>query len=149
MQNPVFSVTFLKISAGIMQHVKPIPFYISDLNSGFGRASGIVRTDGPSLVIEFKKEDALDDVAGARPGSVREVRIPFDDLHAIQLKTGLFTTNLEITTRTLKAAAGLPGSNGSEITLKVKRKNRKGAEHAVSRIQLRLSEFRLKQLDDD
>ena len=125
--------------------MRSLPFSIENLNGGFMKIEGILRVEKQKLVFEFQKKDA---VIEAYKSDVQSVEIPVKDLEAIELKKGMFSTNLVLHARTSSVFNDLPGKELTERILKIKKKYRDVAASISSNINLTLSEIRLNELSD-
>jgi len=125
--------------------MKSLPFYIDNMNGGFMKADGVLRVEGQTLVFEFHVKDAI---LEAYKSDLKEIRIDLQELDLIEFKKGIFIPKLILHGKTAKSLADLPGDELTERTLKIKRKHRNIAASIASNLNLRLSEEKLRQLED-
>ncbi|MEP5944729.1 MAG: hypothetical protein ABJ356_09230, partial [Balneola sp.] len=74
--------------------------------------------------------------------------IPFSEIDMMEFKKGLFSTKLIIHGKNARALSELPGDELTSRTMKVKKKNRDIAANISSKVNLELSEMKLKELDE-
>lgn len=120
-----------------------LPFSIPNVYEGFATAHGIARMTSAGLTLEFEVKDGI---VGMIKSGVREVQIPMDDLHLLELRKGWLRTRLFIRTRRMTAVDRVPGNRAGTIELRVAREDRPIAEALVSLVMLKLSERELEKL---
>ncbi len=125
--------------------MRSLPFEIDSLNGGFMLVEGILSVKGPKLFIEFQKKDA---VMGAYKSDLQTIEIPFSSIDIVEYKKGVFSAKLILHGKNAAALKDLPGDELTVRKLKVKRKNREIAASIASKINLELSEMKLKELGD-
>ena len=125
--------------------MRSLPFVIENLNGGFMKIEGILRVENEKLVFEFQKKDA---VVEAYQSELRTVEIPVSELDMLEFKKGWFSGKLILFAKTARSFGDLPGKDLTERVLKVKRKDRELAANISSNLNLKLSEQKLKELDD-
>lgn len=125
--------------------MRSLPFFIDDLNGGFMMLEGILRMEGDELTFEFQKKDALFE---AYKSDLKEIRIPLSSIDVAEFKKGLFGTKLILHAKRAAVFKDLPGNDLTVRTLKVKRKHRETAASVSSRINLKISEMKLKELGE-
>jgi len=125
--------------------MRSLPFVIENLNGGFMKIEGILRVENEKLVFEFQKKDA---VVEAYQSELRTVEIPVSELDMLEFKKGWFSGKLILFGKTARSFGDLPGKDLTERVLKVKRKDRELAANISSNLNLKLSEQKLKELDD-
>jgi len=123
-----------------------LPFSIPKVYEGFAKAHGIARITSSGLTLEFEVKDGI---VGMIKSGVREVQIPIDDLHLLELRKGWLRTRLFIRTRRMTAVNRIPGNHAGVIELHVAKQDRRLAEALVSLVMLRLSERELERLGRD
>lgn len=125
--------------------MRSLPFSIENLNGGFMKVEGILRVEGENLVFEYQKKDA---VVEAYQSELRTEKVPLSELDMLEFKKGWFSGKLILHGRNARSFGSLPGKELTERVLKVKRKHRNSAANISSNLNLRLSEQRLKELED-
>lgn len=106
---------------------------------------GILRIEGDELTFEFQKMDA---VFEAYKSDLKEIRILLRDIDMAEFKKGLFGTKLILHAKRAAVFKDLPGNDLTIRLLKVKRKYRDVAASVSSKINLRVSEIKLKELGE-
>lgn len=106
---------------------------------------GILSVKDNTLFFEFQKKDA---VIEAYKSDLMTAEVPFSDLQMVEFKKGLFSTKLILHGVNARALKDIPGNDLVSRTLKVKKKNREVAASIASKINLELSEMKLKALGD-
>ncbi|WP_018128225.1 hypothetical protein [Balneola vulgaris] len=125
--------------------MRALPFLIDDLNGGFMKVEGILSVDGDKFSIEFQKKDSLFE---AYKSELMHCEISFSDLDLVEFKKGLFTSKLILQAKKAAVFSDLPGDDLISRTLKVKKKHRDIAASIASRVNLELSEMKLRELDE-
>ncbi len=125
---------------------RPLPFEIPNVNHGIVVVKGLFHLKNESLVLEFDKRDGF---VGIMKSDLEEVVIPFQEIASITFIKKLFTTRIEIVGSSMKSLHNIPGAEQGRISLKVKHKDRKLAESLMSHARLKLSEFKLDELEGD
>ncbi|XWN36254.1 MAG: hypothetical protein ROO71_09860 [Balneola sp.] len=125
--------------------MRSLPFIIDQLNGGFMLVEGILSVKSQKLFIEFQKKDA---VMGAYKSDLATVEIPFSEIDMMEYKKGFFSSKLIIHGKNARALTELPGDELTSRTLKVKKKNKEVAANISSKVNLELSEMKLKELDE-
>jgi hypothetical protein len=108
---------------------------------------GVVRLDVDALVIEFRETTTSLNTLAEEPGTVREIRIPLDDLASVEVG-GRWAVRLRIRTRTLAVLQEMPGATGNECALRVRRRDRSVAREFAVATSLTLSGRELRRLED-
>lgn len=125
--------------------IKAVSFEIPTVSQGFRVARGLLSLVGEELLFEFQVTDAFLELFNS---DVEEVRIGLSDLQSVEYRKGWFGSKIVLEVRSLRVLEDIPGTEGAECVLKIKRKNRIDAEKLVSRIRLTISEMRLKDLEE-
>jgi hypothetical protein len=110
------------------------------------KVEGILRVEEEKLIFEYQKKD---DVLEVYSSDLKTVRIPLSELDMMEYKKGWFSGKLILHGKTAKSFGELPGKDLTERILKVKRKHRETAASISSNLNLKLSEQKLKELDED
>jgi len=109
------------------------------------KAEGILSVEEDRLVFEFQKKDT---VLEAYKSDLMTDEISFSELDMIEFKKGIFSTKLILHGKRAATFKNLPGSELTVRTLKIKKKDRNTAANISSRVNLELSEMKLKELDE-
>ena len=120
-----------------------VPFTVGDVYSSLAELEGVVRMEENGLALDFRVTDAVLHVMKSQP---QEARIPWTELEEITFTKGLFRCALHLRTRGLKAFSAIPGSNGSEMILRCKRKYAEAARELASNAAMRIVEHQLRAL---
>lgn len=123
-----------------------IPFTITHLENGYSQELGLLHLLKKSILIEFEQ---VDPATGLSKSGVRQMEVSFDELETLEMNTGWFRAKIIIETKSLKTLEGMPGARQGRCELRIKRSDRKKAERTISSARLRLSEYRLKNLNGD
>lgn len=126
-------------------HTKAVPFKIDEISGGFQEAKGLLNVEEKGISLEFEVSDAL---VGVFKSGVKNVFIPFADLNSITYKKGWIGAKIILEGTSMKVFDEVPGTDVATCTLKIKRKHRDEAQTVSSRARVRLSEYRLRQLDE-
>lgn len=126
-------------------HTKAVPFKIDEISGGFQEAKGLLNVEEEGVSLEFEVSDAL---VGIFKSGVKTVFIPFGDLNSITYKKGWIGARIILEGTSMKVFDEVPGTDVATCTLKIKRKHRDEAQAVSSRARVRLSEYRLRQLDE-
>lgn len=126
--------------------MRALPFTIENLNGGFMKLEGILRVKDEHLLFEFQKKDA---VLEAYQSELRTIEIPLSELEMLEFRKGWFSAKLILHGKSASSFKDLPGKDLIERVLKVKRKHRDVAASISSNLNLKLSEKKLQELDND
>ena len=125
--------------------MRSLPFVIDQLNGGFMLVEGILSVKGMKLHIEFQKKDA---VMGAYKSDLTTIEISLSEIDMMEYKKGFFSSKLVIYGKNARALTDLPGDELTTRTLKIKKKDRNIAANISSKVNLELSEMKLRELDE-
>ncbi|MFN1836200.1 hypothetical protein AB2B38_013130 [Balneola sp. MJW-20] len=125
--------------------MRSLPFETDDLNGGFMKLEGILRVEGSKLHFEFQKKDA---VLEAYQSEINQVVIDLYELESSEFKKGFFSNKLILNAPRAAVFSEIPGGQLTVRKLKVKKKYRDLAAKISSNINLKLSEQRLKEMED-
>lgn len=121
-----------------------VPFKNTDNGTGLMEHIGQITCHRDRLVIEFEKQDAI---LGLYQTAIETVEVPLEKVLSLELKRGWFFTKLTLAARQIKAIEELPGRDGRDWTVTIRKKDRQAAADLVSVANMQLSELRLKMLD--
>jgi hypothetical protein len=125
---------------------RSVPFEIPNVNHGFVVVKGLFRFETDHVVLEFDERDGF---VGMVKSDLKEKRIPFGEIESMEFVKKWFRTRIIIAGRSMKSFHDIPGAEQGRVTLKIKQKDRKLAEKVLSDARLRLSEHRLKELEEE
>jgi hypothetical protein len=125
---------------------RSVPFEIPNVNHGFVVVKGLFHLRDGKIVLEFDERDGF---VGFMKSEIKELEVPFSEIDSISGKRKWFSYKVEITAKSMKTFRDIPGAEQGKLTLKVQRKDRDLAGEVVSTGRLKLSEFRLDELDKD
>ncbi len=125
--------------------MRNLPFYTDDLNGGFMKLEGILRVEGEFLCFEFQKKDA---VFEAYQSDLKSIEIPITSIELAEFKKGMFSSKLILHGKRASSFEGLPGKDLTTRVLKVKRAHRNIAASLSSHLNLKLSEMKLREMDE-
>lgn len=128
-----------------MKH-QSVPFEIPNVNHGFVVVKGLFHATREGIVLEFDERDGFTQLFKS---DLKEIKLSYSDLDALELKKKLFRTRIQIRGNSMKALREVPGADQGKVELKIKRKDRKLAEKVISDARLRLSEQKLTDLDEE
>jgi hypothetical protein len=123
-----------------------IPFTIPNLYADFAEAKGVMHFEQNDLILEFQTKDT---VLGLIKSDVKEERIALEDLHSVGFNKKFFKGELIIKARKMHVLGKIPGSEQGEITLIIARKDRDAAAQFAVEMELIISEYKLKKLDEE
>lgn len=123
-----------------------IPVTIPDLFFGLKEAVGFLKVNNETLVLELQEQDSL---AGAIKSDIQSYTIKFENLDSVEYDKKLLGGHVVITGNSLEAMKDIPGVKRAELLLKIDNKHKKEAENFISHLRLQLSEYHLKQMDDE
>jgi hypothetical protein len=109
---------------------------------------GLVRVEADQLVVEFREK--VTDWSGmtkASQGEIRVVRIPLDDVEAVEVAGWLFWTRLVLRAHSLTALAGIDWANGAEVVFNVPFRARHRARELGATTMLNLLDRTIQSLD--
>lgn len=125
---------------------RTIPFEIPDVNHGLVEVKGLLHFRKEELVLEFDQRDAF---VGIIKSELKEKSIPFSEVDSIRYKKKFLSGAIEISGRSMKSLNDIPGSKQGQCKLKVARKDREEAERLVSSIRVSLSEYKLREMEEE
>ncbi|MDX1591722.1 MAG: hypothetical protein R3283_07160 [Balneolaceae bacterium] len=125
---------------------RSVPFEIPDINYGLVEVKGLLHFKNDKLILEFDQKDSF---GGMTKSDVKAVEVPFSMVDSMKLHKKWFSTQIEILGKSMKIFEDVPGSNQGRILLKVKRKDRSHAESVISSARVRLSEYKLDELESE
>ena len=105
---------------------------------------GVLSIEGEEIMFEYKVYDMM----GTAISTLNKFSFDVRYLKDIHIKKGLFKTKLIIQSTKMVFLDPLPGSSQGRIALDIKRADRNEALSFSSKLNLALSERRLKELDD-
>lgn len=107
-----------------------VPFTVPNLYGCLAECHGLLRGEGPSLVLEFQLQDNL--FGWLRRGP-KTIRVPLAELESIELrKRWMSGADLVITAKSLTAVAAVPGSRQGRIQLRINKNDVQAAEQFVA-----------------
>lgn len=125
---------------------RSIPFEIPNVNHGFVIVKGLFHIKDEEVVLEFDERDGF---VGVMKSDLKVVTVPFSEVDSITLIKKLFQTNIEIIASSMKSFQNVPGAEQGRIVMKISRKDRQRAESILSNARLKLSEYKLRKMDED
>lgn len=105
---------------------------------------GVLSIEGEEIMFEYKVYDMM----GTAISTLNKFSFDVRYLKDIHVKKGLFKTKLIIQSTKMVFLDPLPGSSQGRIALDVKRADRNEALSFSSKLNLALSERRLKEMDE-
>ena len=128
-----------------MTNVLPsVPFwtyYDDDENT----LHGLARLEADVLSLEYQymnDEDILQE-------EIHHMTIRLADLDAVRFSRNVFWARLTLRVRSLSLLKAMPGARQGELKLRFRRKYRDEAQALASQLQLRMSERKIKQIDEE
>lgn len=112
-------------------------------NTVYKYIKGVLSIDGEEMLFEYK----LYDPAGNVLSTLNKFSIDVQYLKDITFLKGFFSNKITIQTSKLVFLDPLPGSNQGKIVLKVNRKDRNQAHDFTQKLNIALSERKLKDLE--
>ena len=120
-------------------------FKTTEVYHGFAEVEGMLRIEDQQVVIEYQTKDS---VLGVIKSETKSLPIPYSQISEVVFKTNMFRTFLRLQLKSLELLNKFPGSKAGGIKLNLKRKDKEKAIYLQSFIRLRVSEVRLKGLDE-
>ena len=127
-----------------MKHT--VPFSISDAYDGLVDVDGLARFEADVLTLEFQTKDAF---FGLVKSDVQNVQLALTDLVSVHFAKKMLGATLTLRVHSLALVEKIPGVSRGEIRLRFARKHRDEAQTLAAQLQLRLSERKLEQMDDE
>ena len=106
---------------------------------------GLIRLEADVLSLEYQvmnDEDILQE-------EIHHTTIRLADLDAVRFSQNVFWAKLTLRVRSLGLIKAIPGARQGEVKLRFRRKHRDEAQALASQLQLRMSERRIKQIDEE
>lgn len=123
-----------------------LAFKIDDVYEGLAETEGLMCLEADSLKLEFSTKDSI---FGVIKSKVKNIYIDLHDIMNIEHKKGFFSDKLYIFSNSLKTIEKIPGSEGNEVKLIIKKKYRQDARQFASKINLLIAENRLDELENE
>lgn len=124
---------------------RSVPFEIPDVNYGLVEVKGLLHFKNDKLILEFDQKDSFGGMV--KSDGVKAVEVPYSEIDSMRIHKKWFRTRIEILGKSMKIFEGVPGSDQGRVLLKIKRKDRDHAENVIGRARVRLSEYKLDELD--
>ncbi len=121
-----------------------LPFTIPSVYGGLAVAEGLAKLRRDGLLLECEVSDSL---AGVLRSGLKRISIPLDAIASVEVSRGWWSTSLVLRLKTLTVVRELPGLRHGELTLQVRRKDRREAEHFATVLEGYLTEAALDQLE--
>ena len=122
-----------------------VPF-TTEAYEGFATTEGLLRLEADTIILEFKTKDAF---VGLIQSELKRIEIPISALSSIEYKSKLLSNKLFLRSNSMQTLDEIPGSKQGVAVLNIRRQDREYASTLASTISLRLSENRLKRLDEE
>ena len=123
-----------------------VPVEIPNINHGLQVAKGLLKVKEDGLHFEFEVKDSF---VGLVTSGVQSSVVSYADLEDLRFEKGWWSAKIILEGTSMKVFEDLPGSEQGRLKLKVKRSDREDAQNAVSSARVHLSEYKLKELDDE
>jgi hypothetical protein len=127
-----------------MVNTRRIPFKITYLDHGYSEARGLLHVKQDGLTMEFENDNH--GMMHIKSG-LKDVDLGYDQIESIEYKKKWIGAEIIIQGASIRVFDQVPGAEQGRCTLKIKRKDRKEAERAVSQARAELSEFKLRELE--
>ena len=108
-----------------------VPFEIERSTHGVSRSKGVLRVGAEQLTFEVQTT-----LLGFFHRAPKTYRLDLTDLDEVRYKRGLFRDRLTIRTRPLDRITNLPGAADGELSLRIKRKDRRAVEPVLDHLHL-------------
>lgn len=108
-----------------------VPFQMEGTHAGFGRCDGVAKLEDDHLVFEVQSK-----VAGIMKTELKVVRVPLSDVSKIEYDGGFFSSNLQVVFKSMSYTQDFPRSEGSSVTLELKRRDRKAAQELEKDVKM-------------
>lgn len=115
-----------------------LPFAIPHVYQGFATATGVAILNPDYLILEFEVKDSF---LGVLRSGVRVVQIPLNEVVDIELKPYLFSTQIQIQTKSLQPLQDIPEKDAGEIILNITKRYRDIAHQFIAMLKVRLFEI--------
>jgi len=127
-----------------------VPFSSSHLSTSLThstRASGLLRVEGDSLVVEFRETNTDFHTMAEEQSPLREVRVPLADVETLEVRWRFpWGYRVVLTTHSLAALEGLPNCDGPTARFDVSWRDRTRAREIAATTTLLLIDRSLREL---
>ena len=106
---------------------------------------GLARLETDVLTLEFQRMDTEEKLQG----EIHHMTIRLADLDAVRFSRTVFSATLTLRVRSLSLLKEIPGARQGELKLRFYRKYRHEAHAWAARLQLRMSERKIKLIDEE
>lgn len=119
-----------------------ITYYTDDYD--YYTAKGIMTFEKDILSMEVRSYGYMDEPVS----DITTCEVPLNQIRSIKFTNRIFYGVITLETKSLKNLEHLPGSSHGMVKCSVQRKHRRDAAGFCSNVGLRLSEYRLENMDD-
>jgi hypothetical protein len=120
-----------------------VPFRIRGVLTGFVDLEGVARVEGQDLCLEFTMNTVFSRYVKSKP---KVVRVPLTELEDAVFKHVLCVGLLKVRARSLNAFSEVPGNEGCELRLRIRREHWPAAQELASRLNMKTVEHQLRTL---
>ena len=124
---------------------RSLHFTTDEAYQGFAEVKGILKAEKDRLILEYQMKDAI---IGFIKSAPKFLEIPFEELVEVEYKINWAKSRFRLKVNSMRVLGEFPVENDGIISLKIKRKQKQSAKELASWINLRLSEYRLEQMDN-
>ncbi len=115
-----------------------LPFAIPYVYRGFATATGVAILNSDYLILEFEVKDSF---LGFLQSGVRVVQIPLNEVVDAELKPRLFSTQIQIQTKSFQPLQGIPEKDAGEVVLNISKRHRDITHQFIAMLKVRLFEI--------
>lgn len=119
--------------------------YDNDYEEEVKTVKGVLSIDGEELLFEYKLYDEI----GTVISTLNKFSLNVDYLKKVMFKRGFFQSKMIIEAEKFVFLDPIPGSEQGKITLWINRSDRGYAQTFATKLNIALSERKLKELDDE
>ena len=130
----------------MISNIRSIPFFIDNVYNGFAKVEGLLTAHSDRLELEFMTKDTF---VGALKSKAKSETLYLSDIISVVYKKNWFVSRMHIKVMKLSLLDNFPKSDQNELILKINRKNKDVAKSVESYINLRISEIRLDNMEDE
>ena len=122
-----------------------VPFWSYDADDEDFTIHGLLRFEENVLHVEYQIKDSEDRLLK----DIHTLTIRLTDLDAVRFSRNIFWATLTLRVRSLSLLKEVPGTRRGELKLRFSRKYRSEAHALATQLQLRMSERKLKRIDEE
>ena len=125
--------------------MQSVPFSL-EAYEGLANVEGILKFENDIIFIQYETKDGI---FGVIKSGVKEIQLHVGELDDVDFSSNMFRTRLYIRPNDLGKISDIPGSKSGQLSLKIKRANKRAAKQISLDIGLAISRHHMMADNDD